>query len=161
MIGITFGTNTSMFCDGMRKHCFTFYKQLCSMNLQPVFICTEDIAKWLDKDHKNIEYKTYSSLNNPHILQQFDVIIEWEVFLPNPIPHLCQKHSIKVIRMNCGNLFHSTHERFLKNNNFIYPNATYVSEHWGSPQHIHGRNIIQTSYNKPVITIPFTYNFTP
>ena len=62
--------------------------------------------------------------------------------------------------MNCGNLFHSTHERFIKNNTFIYPNAIYVSEHWGSPQHLHGRNIIQIIYNKPVITIPFTYQFT-
>ena len=69
MIGITLDNNTSMFCDGMRKHCFTFYQQLLSMNLHPVFICTDNITKWLDQEHKNINYTTYSSLNNIYSLQ--------------------------------------------------------------------------------------------
>ena len=123
MIGITFGTNTSMFCDGMRMHCFIFYKQLDHMNMRPYFLCTNEISKWFQSNHPDIQYITYSSLTTPHILQQFKTIIEWEVFLPAPLPSLTQKHNIKVIRMNCGNLFHSTHRRFNENKNIIYPNC--------------------------------------
>lgn len=160
MIGITFGNNKSMFCDGMRIHCFVFYKQLSHLNMEPYFICTDDIAKWFQLNHPDIHFITYSSLTNPNIIQKVKTIIEWEVFLPNPLPFITQKYNIKVIRMNCGNTFHSTHMRFLENKNIIYPNASYIDEHWCSPQHNHCVQLKQHMYNKPIITIPYIYNFT-
>jgi len=77
MIGITLDNNTSMFCDGMRKHCFTFYQQMEYMNMEPVFLCTDIVAQWLKKDYSKTSklLKNIFNIDNHHIVAQIKNII--------------------------------------------------------------------------------------
>jgi hypothetical protein len=106
-LGITLGNETSMYCDGMRKHCFAFYQQMECMNLNPAFLCTDTVYDWLSKDYPKIQKVKYSDIKK----HTFKCVIEWEVYLPDPT--ILHNRNIKCIRMNCGNMFHSSHIRFI------------------------------------------------
>ena len=160
MIGITLDNNTSMFCDGMRKHCFTFYQQMEYMNMEPVFLCTDIVAQWLKKDYSNIRFVKYSAFNNVNSISLFNAIIEWEVFLPSNISLLCQQNKIKVIRMNCGNIYHSSHIHFLENKSTIYTIPSYLNELWSLPHYNNSISIKNHLYKRPAKTIPYIFGFT-
>lgn len=158
MLGITLGNETSMFCDGMRKHCFAFYTQMEYMNYTPVFLCTQTVYDWLSRNHPTISKLTYNAL--PDKIHTIKCIIEWEVFLPDSLSQVCTRNHIPIVRMNCGNMYHSRHIAFLKNkSNFIHT-SNYVNEYWSLPHYSNANQMKQHIYQRPCKTIPYIFGFT-
>ena len=157
MIGITLGNETSMFCDGMRKHCFYFYQQMIYLGMDPAFLCTDKVYDWLEREHSDVQAIRYT--NVPQI-QSISKIIEWEVFIPISLRCVCKKFGIPVIRMNCGNMYETTQTKFMQNKeNSLIADHEYVTEFWGLPHYKREKYMKQHLYHKPVHTLPYIFQF--
>lgn len=158
-IGITLGDTNSMYCNGMRRHCFAFYKQLDYMNLNPVFLCKKPQYEWLTQDYPNIKKMLFNDLLDKNNWNKFSKIIEWEVFLPDPLPSISSDINIPIIRMNCGNIFHFYNTYFIQNESNIIKYQKYLSEYWSLPHH---NNSITLKKHFSQITakiIPYIFDF--